>query len=215
MTGQVGGHDGREGSGMTWKQRLQQAPRRRYSARDIAARLGVEVVLVIDSLTRLGEFIDSPAKRTIEEPVLKRVCSDLGLEYEVPPVAPVSAWERRGISDRSSKKAEASRSSTPGRTASVGPRDRSVGLGNPADDASPAMEEVAWVLYDFSATERDAWLAVLRRGQARDAARYRDAGFAPEDLLVELSGWTVAKRLRAGESLAEVKRLLDRQRRAS
>lgn len=71
------------------------------------------------------------------------------------------------------------------------------------------------MLYDFSATERDAWLAVLRRGQARDAAKYRDAGFAPEDLLVELSGWTVAKRLRAGESLAEVKRLLDRQRRAS
>ena len=36
----------------------------------------------------------------------------------------------------------------------------------------------------------------------------------PDDLAVEVGGWTVAKRLRCGESPLAVKRLLDRQREA-
>lgn len=79
---------------------------------------------------------------------------------------------------------------------------------------APAWEDASWEWYGFTTAERDTWLTVLRRGQAGDAAKYRDAGFAPEDLLVVVGGWPVYKRLREGESLAYVKRLLERGRQA-
>jgi hypothetical protein len=93
--------------------------------------------------------------------------------------------------------------------------DRSVGLGDPTDDVSVTMEDFSWIYYGFSRSDRDAWCVYLRPGQAKYAARLRDAGFIPDDLAVEVDGWTVAKRLRSGESMAGVKRLLDRYRKAN
>lgn len=77
------------------------------------------------------------------------------------------------------------------------------------------MKDAIWTLYGFSPTDRDAWRVFLADGQAKQAARLRAAGFIPEDLAIEIQGWTVHKRLRGGESPRDVKRLLDQQRRAS
>jgi hypothetical protein len=67
----------------------------------------------------------------------------------------------------------------------------------------------SWKIFDFAEAERDAWIAHgLRPGQVKDAAKYRDAGLLPGDLAQEILGWTVLKRLRAGESPDEVLRLL-------
>lgn len=48
----------------------------------------------------------------------------------------------------------------------------------------------------------------LRAGQAKLARDLRDGGFTPFDLRIQLLGWTVAKRLRAGESIPDVYDLL-------
>ena len=73
--------------------------------------------------------------------------------------------------------------------------DRSVGVGDPADDVSVTMEDFSWTYYDFTEVDRDAWCVYLRRGQAKYAARLRDAGFTPDDLAVTVGGWSVYKRL--------------------
>jgi len=48
----------------------------------------------------------------------------------------------------------------------------------------------------------------LRRGQAKLARDLRSAGLVPSDLHTDVLGWTVARRLREGESPHEVVRLL-------
>lgn len=202
---------------MVWKQRLQPAPRRRYSARDIANILATEVDEVMAALAAIGEHVDSPAKRMIEEPVRRAIYEHMDVPYEPPGVAPVSSWERRGsvAKGRSAQGRRPSMLRDPERhEAIVRPKDQSVGLGDPDADVAPAWEDASWEWYGFTTAERDAWLTVLRRGQASNAAKYRDAGLAPEDLLVVVGGWPVFKRLRAGESLAYVKRLLERGRHA-
>jgi len=76
-------------------------------------------------------------------------------------------------------------------------------------DASPTFELSEWMLRGFSEVERDVWLAGgLRRGQAKVAAEARDHGLDAADLGRNLSGWTVAARLRRGEGGAAVARLL-------
>jgi hypothetical protein len=64
-------------------------------------------------------------------------------------------------------------------------------------------------MFGFTETERDVWIAHgLRPGQVTDAVSFRDAGLVPADLLQNIAGWTVLKRLRAGEPPTEVVRLL-------
>jgi hypothetical protein len=176
----------------------------------------VGVKEVLDALAELGEYVDSPAKRIIEEPVKRRVCGHLGVSYLAPGGHTPAPWQ---WTDSAARKAELPRR---GRPASAGPKDsgtrtvvppdRSVGLGDPADDVSVTMENFAWTYRGFGMSDRDAWCVYLRPGQAKYAARLRDAGFKPDDLAVEVGGWTVARRLRAGEPMAGVKRLLDRFR---
>ncbi|MHB1009427.1 MAG: hypothetical protein ACYC1E_09405 [Propionibacteriaceae bacterium] len=77
------------------------------------------------------------------------------------------------------------------------------------------MIDASWTLYGFTSAERDAWQVYLSDRQAKDAHKLREAGFQPDDLGTQVSGWTVLKRVRAGEDPKEVKRLLDRHRKAS
>lgn len=201
---------------MTWKHKLQEQPRSRYSARELAANLGVTLQAVIDAMAAIGEHVDSPNRRAIEEPVKRALCARLNCEYEPPAVTPVSQWSRKDCSR--SDKVEPPRHLTvrakreDSRPRTVKAPDRSLGLGNPADDSSAAMEDFAWEYYGFSSHDRDAWCVYLRRGQAKYANELHKAGFVPEDLAVEVAGWPVYKRLRAGETPAEVMRLLVRGR---
>lgn len=201
---------------MTWKYKLPEQPRSRYSARDLAVSLGVTLQAVIDALAAIGEYVDSPNRRAIEEPVKRALCAHLDCEYEPPAVTPISPWSRQDRG-RPEKVDQPRPPTVKANREDLRPRivkapDRSVGLGNPADDASPAMEDWAWKLYGFNSFERDAWCVYLRPGQAKYANDLHRAGFVPEDLAVEVAGWTVHKRLRAGETPAEVMRLLVRSR---
>lgn len=201
---------------MTWKYKLPQQPRKQYTAREVAASIGVSVQDVMNALNAVGEFVNSPARKCIEEPVKRKVCEHLGVDYQTPAVHTPSPWRTQ---DQGSPRQERS---VRGRPASAGPKDsgtrtvktpdRSVGLGDPADDVSVTMEDFSWTYFGFSSVERDAWCVYLRRGQVKYAARLRDAGFLPDDLAVEVNGWTVYKRLREGEPMIGVKRLLDRSR---
>jgi len=205
---------------LTWQQKLQPPPRPRYSAREIANDLDLGVQAVLDALKSLEEFIDSPARKIIEEPVRKRLYAFLQFPYEPPAASHVTAWESRdrGGSAKTSTKQRGPQGAAEHRgphRISIGPLDTSVGLGHPTNDASESMADASWKLHGFTQVESDAWRVFLRRGQAKLAAQLRDAGFIPEHLNVVVGGWPVAKRLRAGESPTEVMRLLGRQRQAS
>jgi hypothetical protein len=76
-------------------------------------------------------------------------------------------------------------------------------------DVVPAWELESWKMFGFTEAERDVWIEHgLRPGQVKDAVSFRDAGLVPADLTRDVAGWTVLKRLRAGERPAEVVRLL-------
>ena len=202
---------------MVWRMKLPEEPHRAYSAYEVARRLGVKVEVVRAVLVELGEFVDSNRKKLIEEPTFRRVCEALQVDYGESPTHRPSPWVVRD-----SVSPAVAVAGVIGSPYQVGPRpdgpystssrDQSLGLGDRSEDASDAMADASWVFYGFSEVERDAWRVYLRSGQAKDAAILRAAGFAPDDLMVEVSGWTVAKRLRAGESPSEVMRLLKRSR---
>lgn len=205
--------------GMTWKMKLPQPPRKRYTARDIAADLGVGVAEVRDALKAVGEFVRSDQTREIEEPVKRKVAEHLGITYELPASHTPSPWQHK---DQGGPGKVRRRPGPP--PGWFGPNDykdltvssppRAVGISDPSQDASAAMEDSAWTYYGFTLSERDLWCEHLRPGEAKVAAQLRDAGLVPDDLAINVGGWTVKKRLRAGEPLAEVKRLLERHRSA-
>lgn len=202
---------------MTWKNKLPQPERRRYSVKEIAASSGRSVQEVMDALQDIGEFVDSPRKAALEEPVRRRVYETLGVPYAAPLIQELTPWETRGY-------ASAAPSTKPGSpvTGPYGgrrrPRRRAeqpTPLNRSSDLASISMIDASWELYRFTPAERDAWQVYLSDRQAKDAYRLREAGFRPDDLGIELSGWTVLKRVRAGEDLKAVKRLLEQRRAAS
>lgn len=200
---------------MVWKTKLQPEPHRRYSARDLAKELNVDVDVVMETLNAIGEHVVTPAKKSLEEPVRLKVYEHLG-RHPARQIQPVPPWERRGTSGPQKRDKVGASGRRLGdrdlRATTFSPKDGSVGLGNSAYDVAPAWEDASWALHGFTGTDRDAWRVFLRPGQAKEAAALRDAGFLPEDLGVDLHGWPVFKRLRAGETPAEVKRLLDRLR---
>lgn len=200
---------------MTWKKKLPDSPRTTYAPRAIAKDLRVDVEVVMEALREIGEYADSPTRRSIEEPVRRRLLAHLGFEYEAPRVESVSQWERQGYSTPTPVKGANSRERPdPKLPTSFSSKDHSVGLGMRTDDVAPAWEDQSWKLLGFTDVERDAWLVYLRRGQAKLAATYRDAGLAPDDMPVDVMGWQIYKRLRSGESPREVLRLLKRAREA-
>ena len=201
---------------MVWSTKLLPDPRRRYSARDLAKELGVEEALVLDALNVIGEYVSSTSRKSIEEPIRRRLYEHFDRAYSPPAVLQVSSWERQDQATPSRTPhtpRNKPRPRGPDRSRTeFQPKDASVGLGSQSDDVAPSWEDASWELLGFTQPERDAWCVFLRRGQAKEAAALRNAGFLPEDLGVELLGWPVWRRLRAGESQREVKRLLDRHR---
>lgn len=201
---------------MVWKLKLPDTPRSRYSARELAGSWGVPVSEVMDALRAIGEYVPSPDKKTVEEPVRRRLSQQLGIAYLPPTPGSISPWRRIDTTDNRPDKLRRKRRSEPQpiRSGSFGPKRNPFHLGRLEDDASATMEDVAWKLYDFTDAERDAWRSFLGRGQAKYARELRDAGLQPDDLGVVVFGWTVRQRLSAGETAVEVLRLLDRQRSA-
>ena len=213
---------------VVWHNKLQPSPHTRYSVREIARSLGESPDAVMKVLSDLGEYVDSAAKKMIEEPVRKSVYERMGYPYEPPAVQPVTPWERRDLQppkrlapksrDRNQpQKRPAMRGQLPQQSShsverTFPPKDVSSRIGDPAEDASPAMAQEFWKLYGFTDTERKAWCEHLDYTQPKVAARLRDAGLMPQDLSVNLQGWSVYKRLCSGESPAEAKRMLDRSR---
>ena len=184
-----------------------QGPRRRMSARQISKELGVPVGEVMATLNELGEYVKSPASM-LEEPVIRRLYEAVHRRYEPEKPKAAPPWDRKGRGDQAPTAAAANRDSRES--------DRSECHSRPTGewwetqtDVAPAWELESWKIFDFAEAERDAWIAHgLRPGQVKDAAKYRDAGLLPGDLAQEILGWTVLKRLRAGESPDEVLRLL-------
>ncbi len=82
---------------MVFKQKLPGAvPRPRLSAQELARELNVLVTVVWDALKSVGEFVDSPRKKVIEEPVIKKVYAHLGRTYAPEPTRHFSPWRFRG-----------------------------------------------------------------------------------------------------------------------
>ena len=161
------------------------------------------------TLSDLGEYVKSPASM-LEEPVIRRLHEALHLRYVSDTPKPAPPWDRKGRGDRASTPAAAKG----GSSESVHSEWHSRTTGDWWEtqlDVEPAWELESWKIYHFSEAERDAWIAHgLRPGQVKDAAMYRDAGLSPGDLTQDVKGWTVLKRLRAGEPTDEVLRLLQR-----
>ncbi len=164
--------------------------------------------VVMATLASLGEYVGSPAAK-IEEPVLRQVYARLGAEYGGSTSRPPPPWDRKGRAPERRENAERARE------AGV-QSERRNWYSRPdgewwdrRDDASPAWEMASWTLFHFTEFERDAWISHgLRPGQVKDAATYRDAGFQPGDLVRDVYGWTVLRRLRSGELPSDVYRLL-------
>lgn len=202
---------------MTWRTKLPTSERKRYSAQEIAMATGLPIRDVMDAIQKIGQFADSPRRKDIEEPVRRQIYEFLKIPYD-PPVPPkTSGWVRTGKSSPTPGIVPGSSQSGPygGHRQAHRPTERPQPLGGSSDLSSLTMVDASWVLRGFTRTEKDAWTVYLSDRQAKDAVRLRDAGFSPDDLGVDLYGWTVLQRIRSGDTPREVKRLLDRYRAAS
>lgn len=202
---------------MVFKYKLPEPSRpQRISAYDIAREHGVNIATVMEAIETAGEFVDSARKKSLETPVVRHVCEILGVAHvEAEHSKPVPAWELRAAEARPTQPITQAKLPvpTPSRTR-FDPPDRSERLGFEPHDASPSFAAQEWKLYGISEVERDLWIAEgLREGQAKMARDLRTVGFSPTDLRTDVLGWTVAKRLRAGERPREVFRLLQEVRR--
>ena len=109
--------------------------------------------------------------------------------------------------EQGSATAEASRGRGEGDRSSDGDRSSWPSTQN---DVAPAWELESWKIFNFAEAERDAWLPHgLRPGQVKGAARFRDAGLLPADLVKDIKGWTALKRLRDGEPPEDVVQLVE------
>lgn len=194
----------------------QPQPPSRRSAYQLAAELDVGVEDIMATLKELGQYVASPRKCSIESVVASDVADRLGRSLAAEKSKPVPPWELKSGDAPPRKPARRRRPAAaqgyePQRTRFM-PPDKSLGLGSLTDDASPSFDRQSWKLYGFSEAEREAWVAQgLRLGQAKQARALRDAGLTASQLGIEIGGWTVAKRLRAGEPVRYILGLLERQ----
>lgn len=187
--------------------------RLRLSVHDLARELNKAPSEVAEALAALGEHVESDRKKQLEAPIVRAVYKHLNVEQAPTAPKPISQWQIRD--DAGPRPQTRPRAQRPNPRQQIGdssfaPKDNSLGIGDPSHDYAPAWASESWKLRGFTEVEKDAWIAAgLREGQVRQAARLRDAGFQPGDLSKEVKGWSVAKRIRAGESLTEIRRLLD------
>lgn len=79
-----------------------------------------------------------------------------------------------------------------------------------SEDDAQAFSDYSWQLRGFSEAERDEWISVgVQFGKARLAAQLRDAGLDPSALLADVDGVTIRTRLKRGDGIGAVLRLLD------
>lgn len=186
-------------------------PRTRRSAYEVARDLQCDLHLVLEALENLGEYVASPRKRNLEAPTVRAIYERLGQTLVEERPDPPSGWRIRTAAGPASRRQrpvlEIEHDERGPR--SFGTRRASLGLGIEREDAVGEWAFQEWKLYGFTEVDRDVWLAEgLRPGQAKLARDLRDGGLHPSDLSVDVLGWTVAKRLRAGESIRNVHNLL-------
>lgn len=215
--------------------KVQPPPRQRQRVRELAKDVGCTVSEVRDVLASIGEYVANDFS-FVEAPVIRRVYEALGVREALPPpaqppTAPAppaglspprvrSRRENNPLMDLPSVQRQSERNQRQagapvgqGKSRETSWTKRSGGDGFAAlSDAAPVWEYESWKLHRFTEVERDAWLSEgLRPWQAKMASDLRDAGLAPSDLGVVVSGWSVAARLAKGEGAPAVARLLRRQ----
>lgn len=90
---------------MVFKCKLPEPSRpQRISAYDIAREHGVNITTVLEAIEAAGEFVDSARKKSLEPPVVRRVCEILGVAHaDTEHSKPVPAWELRAAQARPPK----------------------------------------------------------------------------------------------------------------
>jgi hypothetical protein len=225
--------------------KLQKPPRERVRVRDLAKEVGLTSQDLVALLAKLGEHVKSPASmlespviRRIYgvlgvEPVVE-MPPPASTEASRPqpsglapptkksgrennPLMPVAARVRDKADPERPRPASPAPTISPPRPITWhSDSDEEAWARGAEPDASHAFEYEEWKLHGFTPTERDIWIAAgLRFGQAKRAFELRGAGLAPCDLQEQLHGWTVAERLRRGEGVAAVTRLLRAARKST
>jgi hypothetical protein len=214
--------------------KLQQPDRARIRVRDLAREVGVPDVDLLAWLRTNGEWTKS-ALSFLEEPVADRICQHFDPDgssraqvhagEEVPSNSPPSP----GLTAPTPRAARVNnpylgqpRTSHPARARRDAPSRQTLHVSSAQDSvpdysaagsppASEAMAPFEWAVRGVD-NEKEDWLAHgLGPRDARLAAACRDAGLAPSDLKLALSGWTVLDRITRGEGPMHVARLLARQ----
>lgn len=160
----------------------------------------------MSSLKDFGEYVSSPASK-LEEPVLRRLYESLGYEYQPEPLKKPPDWDRKGQSSVPMPHVliQASEPFNPELT--EWHSSSSIAWWDTQDDVMPCMQDASWKLSGFTDVERDAWLAHgLRGGEVRLAVELRDGGLMPADLMIIYKGWSVLRRVKAGESAQDLVR---------
>ncbi|MSW63276.1 MAG: hypothetical protein F2825_00135 [Actinobacteria bacterium] len=215
--------------------KLQQPERPRIRVRDLAREVGMRDVELLSWLRTNGEWTKSVLS-FLEDPVAAKVRRHFRQDQDVER-APVDDSARPN-SPRSPgltpPRVRPARENNPflGQLGASGPT-RQVprpaepsrpleawSVQDPVSDYSaagspPASETMAPFEWAVRGVEehKQAWLAHgLGPNDARLAAACQNAGLAPTDLALSVSGWTVLDRITHGEPPREVARLLARQR---
>lgn len=150
---------------MTFKNKLpSKISHPRQSVLHLAAALNVSPDDVMTALSDIGEYVPSMTKKTLEEPVVRKIYDHFGCTYLSDPVHPCSQWIRHGTD--TSQPARPRKHPNPHQSSATGPyttttKREGVALGNPNQDVAEAWIPQAWTFYGFSDVEKEAWLASI------------------------------------------------------
>lgn len=209
--------------------KLVRPPRNRWKIRLAAKELERTVEETLDGLARIGEYASGP-EDFIEEPVFIRLAAHFGVDLPTPgatdpggTAAPPTAVRGGGLTP---PKHLPARSNHPYLEPEPRPRDlldstwvprereepvRDYHAGGQWSRPAAAFADHEWALRGFTDAEKDVWLAAgLSEMQSKVAELLRDERLSPEALSADLGGWTVLQRVKLGEDVAAVLRLLYR-----
>lgn len=183
------------------------SPRLRISPRDVARTFGVDVDTVMAALAGLGEYVSSPASK-VEEPVTRGSTKRWAASTS-------QRGRRRRLSGR--EKAgltECLRRGARPRVATGAVRPTGSLQQEKIGGRRRMMHRLQLILNPGSCSDlpRSNGMLGLRTASGPDKRKmpsYREAGLMPTDLPMNPAGWTVMKRLRAGENPTDVVRLLE------
>ena len=201
-------------------------PPRRVSAQELAQQLHRPVEEIMAAAHTIGEFVESPRKRTLESPTVNQIRAELDEPQMPAPIKPIPQWERRGTAPTRNTRgtSQAVLGSRFHGEPVLRRRDRfepfrtesahDGGLRETTDDVAMAWASASWSFFGFAGVEKDAWIAAgVQTTQAKKASLFREAGLLPSDLGKTLHGWSVIRRLNADESPRDIRQMLDREAR--